>query len=160
MRAAVEEGGRLHGLGLEGILLAEPALAAAAGFALAFDLVAAAALWHGTGRKFIFTLAPFFHGANALIFRTIGSFPFVAFASSLLFLDCHPLDDDEEPTKARTSGRRSIVRISLMGASMAFATLQLVLPMRPYILSDDVAWTRLGNEFSWRLMADTTDGWM
>ena len=164
MRAALDGGGRLHGFGLERVMLEEAGLAAAATFALLFDLMAAVALWHGTGRKFIFALSPFFHGANTLIFRTIGSFPFVAFASSLLFLDCHALDGAGAHTKARAAGcfvrPRGAARIGLVGTAVTFAILQLVLPLRPYILSDDVAWTRLGNEFSWRLMADTTDGWM
>ena len=47
-----------------------------------------------------------------------------------------------------------------LGLASAWLLAQALLPLRHHLHSSDVSWTKLGNEFCWRLMADTTDGWI
>ena len=45
-------------------------------------------------------------------------------------------------------------RQSILAAISVWCAVQILLPLRHHLLSDDVAWTKLGNEFAWRMMAD------
>ena len=155
LRMAVAAGAPLHPLA--GVLDAEFSVAAAAVFALIFDLGAAFALWYRPTFRPWCALAAAFHLTNALMFRTIGSFPFVSLASCLLFAECRPA---AQPGVARV-GRRSRARAALLCSSLAaWLALHVLLPLRHHLLSNDVAWTKIGNEFAWRMMADMTDGWV
>lgn len=163
------------------LLTAEPTVAAAAIFALTFDLGAAFALWFQPTFKPFCALAAAFHLTNAMMFSTIGSFPFVSLASCLLFTEATPLAKPmEQPQRKgeqckagsgkagsgkadRSNGHRisdNKSRQSILAAISVWCAVQILLPLRHHLLSDDVAWTKLGNEFAWRMMADTTDGWV
>ena len=165
VRDAVDGAGRLAAL--RGWLDAEPFIAAAAVFAIAFDLVAGLAFWRRAWRTTAMVAAAAFHGTNALLFTTIGSFPFVAFAASALFTEESSVFTPAAPAAARRTGKPSAAASSggvgkwRRGATLGFGCLwvsmQALLPLRHHLMSDDVSWTRLGNDFAWRMMADTSE---
>ena len=94
-----------------------------------------------------FGVALAFHGLNHFVlFRTIGSFPLVSLATCALFLDAAPAAAAARPSRA------SLLPLYLTAAHLA---VQALVPLRHHWHSADVSWTRLGNEFGWRMMGDT-----
>ena len=162
LRTYLRAAARSRALGsLSGALESEALVAPAAIFATVIDLGASYSLWHprllvGTA---VASLA--FHGLNHLLFPTIGSFPFVSLAATALFLP--PTDvRDRAPVRVGPSGGPSASRRATVAAAFCavWVGAQTLLPLRHHLLSDDVAFTKLGNEFAWRMMGDTTDGWL
>ena len=135
------------------LALAEPSLRLAAVGACAFDLLAPLALWSPRLRWPAFGVALAFHGLNHFVlFRTIGSFPLVSLATCALFLDAAPA-----AAAAARPSRASLLPLYVTAAHLA---VQALVPLRHHWHSADVSWTRLGNEFGWRMMGDTTDGFL
>ena len=135
------------------LALAEPSLRLAAVGACAFDLLAPLALWSPRLRWPAFGVALAFHGLNHFVlFRTIGSFPLVSLATCALFLDAAPA-----AAAAARPSRASLIPLYVTAAHLA---VQALVPLRHHWHSADVSWTRLGNEFGWRMMGDTTDGFL
>ena len=87
-----------------------------------------------------------------VLFRTIGSFPLVSLATCALFLDAAPA-----AAAAARPSRASLIPLYVTAAHLG---LQALVPLRHHWHSADVSWTRLGNEFGWRMMGDTTDGFL
>lgn len=147
---------------LRGVIDAEWAILAGAAFALAFDLAAAVLLWHPRWRWRAAAVGACFHGANAVLFTTIGSFPYVSMASCALFLDAAPA-----PPASRSSGRQRraaptppSAATSTLALSAAWLAWQALVPLRAVYPPADVSWSKRGDRFSWRMMADTTDGFV
>jgi vitamin K-dependent gamma-carboxylase len=150
----------------------EPLIVCAASFALLYDLTVGFALWRRRWLGACVALSAAFHATNAVLFNTISSFPYIGLASAALFLGCddvapeHGARDDREPPSAAGGSRGARARlVSCRGAAAlwfagAWLTTQTLLPLRHWLYSSDVSWTRLGNEFSWRMMSDTLDGWV
>ena len=139
-------------------------ITAAALFSAIFDLLVGFLLWNKTWRRPAIALCALFHLTNAVLFETIGSFPFVSLASCLLFL---PEEDSSKAAAAKKTDDAPPKRVKLsaskrlqLGLAGAWLLAQALLPLRHHLHSSDVSWTKLGNEFCWRLMADTTDGWI
>lgn len=142
---------------LRGVLDAEALIAGGAAFSLFFDVSVGFALWRRSWFAPAAALAAFFHLSNAVIFHTIGSFPFVSLASCALFL---PESAIVARATERGRGRLQGGGRSALIFSAAWVLWQALLPLRHHAHSSDVSWTKLANEFGWRLMADTTDGWV
>ena len=166
---AVEPGRPLRPL--HGVLDSEAGVVCGAAIAALYDLAAPLALWFGPDRARLaaFTLGLLFHGGNSLMFPTIHSFPFVCTAAYALFLQP---DHDVSATKAAAAAAAAAAsrassapapawRVAVStGMAACWAGVQLLLPLRYHMQSDDVAWSKLGDTFSWRMMADVTDGWV
>lgn len=164
---------------LRGLLDLPAVVASAAAFSLTFDLLVGFALWRRATRGPAAALAACFHMSNTVLFNTIGSFPFVSLASCLVFWPEHVAASAQSAGKARAahengkgkctgkgsengagvspSGVGDRTTLALAGVWVAW---QALLPLRHHAHSSDVSWTKLGTEFGWRLMADTTDGWV
>lgn len=122
---------------------------------LIFDLfVVPLLLWRRT-RRLAFILAVLFHLTNAVIF-SIGVFPWLAIASTTLFLDpgwprrffwkkVELADGAAIDVSVRC---RRVVTGTLVG----FFLLQLLLPLRPFLYPGDSNWTEEGHRFSWHMM--------
>ena len=116
-----------------------------------------------------------FHGSNALIFNTIGSFPLVSLAATLIFTKEAEINAEMNAAQVRMPRRagadaasaarggarrhRWSERVSLL-LGAAWICVQAAVPLRHHLLTSDVAWTKIGNDFAWRMMSDTTDGWI
>lgn len=114
----------------------------------------------GSNRKLSFvylTAYNIFHSINANSF-TIGCFPYLCIATSLLWYD-----DLDQPTKkkklitAKNEKQKKKTKKNLIkGLILLFLFLQLLLPLRPYFIAYstgvDPNWSKEGHYFSWRMM--------
>ena len=144
---------------LQGMLDSPAVVAAAAFLSAAFDVLVGFALWRRSTRAPAVALAAAFHLSNALIFNTIGTFPFVSLASCALFWP-ERADDHGAAVGARAAKPGPVVSAAYLLFAGGWLAWQALLPLRHHAHSADVSWTKLGSEFGWRLMADTTDGWI
>ena len=129
-----------------------------------FDLlVVPLLLWRPT-RAWAFGASLAFHLMNAALFQ-IGIFPWFSIAATLLFFD---------PDWPRRLLRRFLgVSASAPGPTVlgwrekatgifvvAFVTIQVLIPLRPYLYSGNTSWTDEGHRFSWRQMLQKEDGFV
>lgn len=158
LRSYMHAAARAHALGpLSELLGSAGMVMPCALFATAFDLGAGFTLWHPKLRVPTAIASLAFHFCNHLVFPTIGSFPFVSLAATALFLPPSPAPLAVARPKAVAGGLRRVATIAF-GACWVGGN--IMAPLRHHFLSDDVSWTKLGNDFAWRMMSDTTDGWM
>ncbi|MEM9465097.1 MAG: HTTM domain-containing protein [Actinomycetota bacterium] len=136
-----------------GGVLALPATAYVASWAAAaFDLTVVAGLLHRRTRPFAYGAVLAFHGATGLLFQ-IGVFPVVMILGTLVFFApdwprrwgaAAPARSASEPVAEVGSA----VRVGLL----AFAVLQVVLPLRHYAEPGNVRWNEDGYYLAWRVM--------
>ena len=124
-----------------------------------FDLlIVPALLWRRT-RIPALLLAVTFHLTNSQLF-TIGVFPWLMIAATLLFLE------PAWPRRLGIPGRRAALRGALAGASgpttgglsrsgraflAVYVAVQLLVPFRHFLYRGHVDWTEEGNRFAWRM---------
>lgn len=131
---------------------------------LLFDLlVIPLLLWRRT-RWLALAAAVFFHTSNNFFF-SIGIFPFLGIASTLLFLEpdwprrllaCLPGRAAQRtvspalalPSAPPVLGRPQGMILALAGV---YFVVQLLLPLRHRLYPGDVAWTEEGHRFAWRM---------
>ncbi|MFS4454904.1 HTTM domain-containing protein [Maribacter sp. 2304DJ31-5] len=119
-----------------------------------FDLlIIPALLWKRT-RKFAFIISVFFHLFNSIIFQ-IGIFPYLSLAFSVFFFEpetVRKLFFNKKPTyRLSELAVPSYKNSFLLGFGIYFL-IQLLLPLRHYIIKDHVLWTEEGHRMSWRMM--------
>ena len=129
-----------------------------------FDLlVVAFLLWRPT-RAWAFGASLAFHLMNAALFQ-IGIFPWFSIAATLLFFDpdwprrlLARLRSVAEPAARPTAfgWREKATGVFVV----AFVTLQVLIPLRPYLYSGNTSWTDEGHRFSWRQMLQDEDGFV
>lgn len=105
-------------------------------------------------RKWAFIISIGFHLFNSVVFQ-IGIFPYLALAFYLfffppktirnIFLKSRPFYDTSD-VKYPSFKNGYIVLFSI------YFMLQIVLPLRHYVIKDDVLWTEEGHRLSWRMM--------
>jgi vitamin K-dependent gamma-carboxylase len=120
-----------------------------------FDLTIVPLLLWGRTRRFAYVLVIAFHLITAQLFP-IGMFPWVMIAGSLLFL--------APDWPRRWLGRRAVrpvperrSRVALPVLAIWFS-LQLLVPLRHHLYTDDVLWTEEGFRFSWQVMVMEKQG--
>jgi hypothetical protein len=125
-----------------------------------FDLlVVPALLWRRT-RAAAAVASVFFHGINQVLFP-IGIFPLLALSLTFLFLDpawirrVLRLGAPASPPR-RWTPPASAQPLVLPALGLWFAV-QLVAPLRPWVLSDEPSWTERGTLYSWRMMISRKD---
>ena len=125
-----------------------------------FDLlVIPALLWRRT-RAAAVVASVLFHGINQVLFP-IGIFPLLALSLTLLFLDpawsrrVLRLGAPASPPR-RWSPSARVQPLVLPALGLWFAV-QLIVPLRPWVLSDEPAWTERGTLYSWRMMISAKD---
>ncbi len=116
-----------------------------------FDLLIVPALMWRKTRTAAFIAALIFHLFNAIVLQ-IGIFPFFALAFVLFF---YP------PTLVRKwflRGRPTVAETPIPTHThflyffFPFFAIQLLLPLRHYVIPGDVLWTEEGHRLSWRMM--------
>ena len=128
---------------------------------LFFDLLIVPLLLFKRTRIFGFCLSIFFHLFNAIIFQ-VGIFPFLSLAFSLfffepktinrIFLKKKPFYDKNEVLVPQSNK----ILIPLIGIYFA---IQLILPLRHWLIKDPVLWTEEGHRLSWRMMLRSKSGY-
>lgn len=123
-------------------------------FAIFFDLlIVPLLLWKKT-RLPAFVLAVFFHLFNSIVFQ-IGIFPYLALAFCLFFFSSKTIHRRFLPQKPYFSGDKIRIprykNILLVFLSCWFLV-QIGLPLRHWLIQDDVLWTEEGHRLSWRMM--------
>lgn len=121
---------------------------------LLFDLlVIPLFLWKHT-RWFIFGASIFFHLFNSFIFQ-IGIFPYLSLAFALFFFTTETLNKRFLWKKPHYDGNEVIVpdyKPALITVASFWFVLQIGLPLRHWLIKDNVLWTEEGHRLSWRMM--------
>lgn len=144
-------------LPLVGPWLAEPWVAfAASWFGAAYDLGIVFLLLHRRTRAVGFVLVVVFHVLTAILFPTIGMFPWVMIVASLLFLEPEwprrwlptRVEPELMPVAAPSAWPRSLLG-ALVGS---YALVQVALPLRQHFTGGHSGWDYQGFNFAWNVM--------
>jgi len=125
-----------------------------------FDgLVIPLLLWKPT-RKFAFFASLFFHLFNAIVFQ-VGIFPFLSLAFALFFFEPE-LIRNIFFKKKEFYDQGEVIQPKYNKPFLALFTIyfiiQIALPLRHHIISDNVLWTEEGHRMSWRMMLRSKSG--
>lgn len=120
-----------------------------------FDLlIIPALLWKPT-RKASFLISIFFHLFNSFIFQ-IGIFPYLALVFSVFFFEPETIRSIFFKSKKPFTSFNKIVvpnyKNNLLLLIWIYFIVQLLLPVRHYVIEDNVLWTEEGHRMSWRMM--------
>lgn len=140
-----------------GAWLAEPWVAyAASWFGAVYDLSIVFLLLHRRTRALGFALVVVFHVFTAVLFPTIGMFPWVMIICSVLFLNPEsprrwftaPAVIATPPPPAPATWQRRAHGGLLAG----YAAVQILLPLRQHFTGGHAAWDGAGFNFAWNVM--------
>jgi hypothetical protein len=149
-------------LPLIGPWLSEPWVALAASWAGAlFDLtIPFLLLWRRT-RPLALPLAVVFHVATAVLFPTIGMFPWLMLAAATTLLPAgwprhlpgwnRMTRDDRDDAHQPDAAPRALAPLA-RGALVLYCAVQILVPLRAWFMPGDCRWTGEGFDFSWRVM--------
>ena len=125
-----------------------------------FDLlVVPMLLWKPT-RKMAFIASLFFHLFNSAVFQ-VGVFPYMSLALCVFFFPARTIRDIFLRKKEFYEGSDIVIpsRNRFIGyALMSYFIVQIILPLRHWIIKDDVLWTEEGHRLSWRMMLRLRQG--
>jgi hypothetical protein len=126
-----------------------------------FDILIIPLLLFRKTRIFGFALSVFFHLFNAIIFQ-VGIFPFLSLSFAVFFFDAkiiHKLFLKKKPFYDKNEiilPKRKNYYYLLIGV---YFTIQLLLPLRHWMIKENVLWTEEGHRLSWRMMLRSKDGY-
>ena len=125
-----------------------------------FDLlIVPLLLWKQT-RKYAFICAIFFHLFNSVVFQ-IGVFPFISLALCVFFFEPKTIRSIFLKKK-KVYNKNDIVipkRANLIkGLIVAYVVWQLFMPLRHWMIKDNVLWTEEGHRMAWRMMLRSKTG--
>ncbi len=125
-----------------------------------FDLlIIPALLWKPT-RKFAFVCSVFFHLFNSVVFQ-IGIFPYLSLAFTIFFFEpetIRRLFFKQKMPYVENEIKIPPYRNWLLSLAGLYFIVQLLLPVRHYLIKDDVLWTEEGHRMSWRMMLRSRSG--
>ncbi|MGJ8683312.1 MAG: HTTM domain-containing protein [Nonlabens sp.] len=123
-------------------------------YGLTFDLlIIPLLLWKRT-RVIAVIASFFFHIFNSIIFK-IGIFPYLALAFLVFFFNPKTIQKRFFKKKNFYEGDEVIIpalKKPLLIVSTGFLLVMLLLPLRHWLIQDDVLWTEEGHRLSWRMM--------
>ncbi len=127
---------------------------------LFFDLLIVPLLLFKRTRVFGFCLSLFFHLFNAIIFQ-VGIFPFLSLAFALFFFE--PKTVHRIFLRKKTYYSKNEVFVPKMKKQFIvflglYFLVQLSLPLRHWIIKENVLWTEEGHRLSWRMMLRSKTG--
>lgn len=129
-------------------------------FGILFDLlIIPALLWKPT-RKVAFFLSLFFHLFNSIVFQ-IGIFPYLSLAFNVFFFEAETIRSIFFKTKKPyTANKLDIPRYKngILVVLGIYFLIQILLPVRHYVIQDNVLWTEEGHRLSWRMMLRSRAG--
>lgn len=122
---------------------------------ITFDLLIVPLLLWSKTRKFAFVLSIIFHLFNSVVFQ-IGIFPFMSLAFTVFFFPAEVIRKIFLPHKPRFDHAISKVcfklKPGLLFVLSIWLLIQVALPLRPYVINNNVFWTEEGHRMSWRMM--------
>lgn len=116
-------------------------------------------LWKPT-RKWAFFASLFFHLFNSFVFQ-VGIFPYLSLAFSLFFFESETIRNIFLKKKAVYTGNDIILPKNYKVISWVFIiylSYQALMPLRHWLIQDNVLWTEEGHRMSWRMMLRTKSG--
>lgn len=123
-------------------------------FGILFDLlIVPLLLWKRT-RLVAFCISAFFHLFNSIVFQ-IGIFPYLSLAFSVFFFSRERIHHLFMRKKEFYSAEEVIIpsyRKLLLPVMTVWFVIQILLPIRHWIIPGDVLWTEEGHRMSWRMM--------
>ena len=129
-------------------------------FGIFFDLfIIPALLWKPT-RKFAFIFSIFFHLFNSFVFQ-IGIFPYMSLAFTVFFFPSETIQRIFLPQKELYTAGEIIKPANykpMLVVAAIYFIIQIGLPLRHWVISDDVLWTEEGHRLSWRMMLRSKGG--
>jgi vitamin K-dependent gamma-carboxylase len=129
-------------------------------FGLFFDLlIVPFLLWKRT-RWIAIIASIFFHLFNSIVFQ-IGIFPYLALSFLLFFFSTEVLHKRLIWKKTYYALNEVIVPKTkglIMVTTSIFLLVMLLLPLRHWMIADDVLWTEEGHRLSWRMMLRSRSG--
>lgn len=130
-------------------------------FGLFFDLlIVPFLLWKKT-RWLAITASVFFHIFNSIVFQ-IGIFPYLALSFLLFFFSTEVLHKRLIWKKAYYAAAEVIIpktKPVILFCSITFLMTMFLLPLRHWVIADDVLWTEEGHRLSWRMMLRSRSGY-
>ena len=119
-----------------------------------FDLfIVPLLIWKST-RKYAFYAAIFFHLFNSVVFQ-IGVFPFMSLALCVFFFDPETIRNIFLKKKelyivsqVYVPQRATLFKVGFF----TFLTWQVLMPLRHWVIKDNVLWTEEGHRMAWRMM--------
>ncbi len=129
-------------------------------FGIFFDLlIIPMLLWKRT-RLLGFYLSLFFHLFNSIVFQ-VGIFPYMSISFALFFFTSETLQKRFLPKKILYTKNEVMVpsyKNILIGIFSVFFIFQIAMPLRHWLIKDDVLWTEEGHRLSWRMMLRSKSG--
>lgn len=111
-------------------------------------------------RNFALIASIFFHIFNSIVFQ-IGIFPYLSLAFILFFYPPKTIQNIFLKKKSFYDNEEVIIpkyKNALITFFVIFFTLQLGLPIRHWVIEDNVLWTEEGHRMSWRMMLRSKSG--
>ena len=126
---------------------------------LLFDALIVPALFWRKTRVAAFIVSCVFHLSNSIIFQ-IGTFPYLALALYIFFFPPPRPGSARQVVEGEEAGRVVWTRTQKAVASLllVYASLQIFLPLRHWLIPGDVNWTEEGHRMSWRMMLRSKRG--
>ena len=129
-------------------------------FGIFFDLLIIPALLYKRTRKIAFVVSIFFHLFNSFVFH-IGIFPYLSLAFTLFFFPAQGVQRLFLPKKEFYEAGEIIRPTHYKPILVLFGLyflVQIGLPLRHWLIQDDVLWTEEGHRLSWRMMLRSKSG--
>jgi hypothetical protein len=129
-------------------------------FGIFFDLIIIPMLLWKKTRMMGFYLSLFFHLFNSIVFQ-VGIFPYMSISFALFFFSSETLKKRFLPKKEIYTGNEVIIpryRNILIPVFTIYFIFQIGLPLRHWVITDDVLWTEEGHRLSWRMMLRSKKG--
>ncbi|XLS29573.1 HTTM domain-containing protein [Flavobacteriaceae bacterium M23B6Z8] len=129
-----------------------------------FDLlVVPLLLWKPT-RNFAFVASIFFHIFNSIVFQ-IGIFPYLSLAFIVFFYPPETIRSIFLKKRKPPIDRNYALRVPAnkniyISMAIIYFIIQIGLPLRHWLIKDDVLWTEEGHRMSWRMMLRTKSGYI
>ncbi|UOB16193.1 HTTM domain-containing protein [Abyssalbus ytuae] len=127
-----------------------------------FDLlIVPLLLWKPT-RVLAFIASIIFHIFNSIVFQ-IGIFPYLSLAFTLFFFEPATIRNIFLKKKPLYTENEIIIpkyRTSLMVIGSIYFLVHISLPLRHWLIKDDVLWTEEGHRLSWRMMLRSKQGYI
>ncbi|WP_271855093.1 HTTM domain-containing protein [Patiriisocius marinus] len=120
-----------------------------------YDLIIPFLLWNRKSRPIGFILVLVFHILTHILFN-IGMFPWLMIFGSLIFIESNEwrrlFGLSPNISTIKFSALKTSRNLLIKGVFVVFVTIQILAPLRHFLLTDNVLWTERGFRFSWHVM--------
>lgn len=132
-----------------------------------YDLTIWLFLWIKKTRKYAFYAVIVFHIMTGILFPRIGMFPMIMIAATTIFLPLNfhkkclellSIKKHETKSERITSKKKKNV-LFVYYLMVLFLGIQVLMPLRHHISSNNIYWDEIGYRFSWRVMLMEKNGY-